>query len=105
MSTMEIVERLMSFGILVAMLWYMMTRTLPRTVDVMRDALAQNTRAMQAGFAQMHVRQERIAQESDVAHQSFAQILGKLTESVDLIRRSSEESSERIVQAVDRLKT
>lgn len=103
METVEIIERLGSFGILAALLWYAMTRTLPRTVDVMREALGANTEVMRRGLEQVLAESRTHRQEDAVAHEGLARILERLTESVDMIRKSSETSTERLVASVDRL--
>lgn len=92
MEFVEIVERLGSFGLLAALIWYMASRMLPRTMEIYADRLRDNTDAIQQSRA-----------ESLDAHRRLAELIDQLSSRIETQRVADDARSERILMLLERV--
>lgn len=92
MEFVEIVERLGSFGLLAALIWYMASRMLPRTLEIYADRLHENTTAIQ------QVRAENLD-----AHRRLADLIDQVATRIDTQRVADDARAERILMLLERV--
>lgn len=92
MEIVEIVERLGSFGLLAALIWYMASKMLPRTMEIYSDRLRENTAAVQEG-----------RRENSDAHRRLAELIDQVSRRMETQRVADDARAERILALLERV--
>lgn len=110
MEIVEVVERLGSFGLLAALIWYMASKMLPRTVDSFRAGLKENTDAVKEGLKESTMAIHSVMdstndgrRENAAAHEKLAAILDRMSSNMESHRSIEETRITRLVELLERV--
>lgn len=110
MEIVEVVERLGSFGLLAALIWYMASRMLPRTIDMFRQGLDENTKAVNVGLDKATAAVNACIEathegrrENAAAHEKLAAILDRMDAGIASHSSIEEARMARLVELLERL--